>query len=530
MSRSVLFARASRALRVAQLCEQQRIFTQEGLERLGQARARTTRREFLGMVGAAGVALTPLGAKAGKLAGEVRVAIVGGGLAGLTCADVLQRNGVIATVYEAGGRLGGRCFSNRALVPGMACENGGELIDTGHKTMLAYANEFGLARESIAHKVGEERFWFFGQSWTEEQVVEEFRAVVAGMQPDLKAISGSASFYSSNEADRTFDRLDLASYFRSRCAGYPLVEAVLNEAYLAEYGLETSRQSTLNFLGFMRLNKQSKFEPFGVSDERFHLLDGNDGIVQGIAARLAGPVLTGAHLTRLGRNAAGEYLLYFNGGKVPDKADIVVVAIPFSVLRGVQLDAALGLSSDKLRAIGTLGYGTNAKTMVAFNGRPWSTAYGASGTSCSDLLNHQTTWETNRGNATEFGIITDYASGDRGAALRTTRLQAQVADFLGDFDRVFPGVGSAAVRRSNAYVAHLEHWPTNPLSLGSYTCYLPGQFTGIEGLNGEAAGLLKFAGEHSDSFYSWQGYMEGACLSGVRAANEALADIKAGRV
>jgi monoamine oxidase len=350
------------------------------------------------------------------------------------------------------------------------------------------------------------------------------------MQPDLKAISGAASFYSSNEADRYFDGLDLASYFASRCSGYPLVEAVLNEAYLAEYGLETSRQSTLNFLGFMRLNKQSKFEPFGVSDERFHLLDGNDGIAQGIASRLTGPVLTGARLTRLGRTAGGEFLLYFNGGKVPERADIVVLTIPFSVLRGVQLDATLGLSADKRRAIDTLGYGTNAKTMIAFDGRPWSSLYAASGTSYSDLLNHQNTWESNRGNATQFGIVTDYASGDRGAALRTTRLQTQVDDFLKDFEHVFPGIRAAALRRNGGYVAHLEHWPTNPLALGSYTCYLPGQFTGIEGLNGEPAGLLKFAGEHADSFYSWQGYMEGACLAGLRAANEALADIKAGRV
>lgn len=527
MSRSPLFARVSRALRMAQYCEQQSISTQQGFELAAQAQH--SRRQFIGMA-AATVALTPLSVRAAAGGSGTRVAIVGGGLAGLTCADVLQRNGVIATLYDAGTRLGGRCFSNRTLVPGMACENGGELIDTGHKTMLAYANEFGLAREAIAHKVGEERFWFFGQSWSEQQVVDEFRAVVAAMQPDLKAISGAASFQSANDADRYFDGIDLATYLASRCSGYPLVEAVLNEAYAAEYGLETWQQSTLNFLGFMRLNKQSKFEPFGVSDERFHLVNGNDGIVRGIESRLQGTVAKGARLTRLGRNASGEFLMYFDGGSVPERSDVLVIAIPFSVLRGVQLDASLGLSADKRRAISTLGYGTNAKTMVAFNGRPWSTQYAASGGTYSDLANHQNTWESNRTNATSKGIITDYASGDRGAALRTGRLQPQVDAFLTDFNKLFPGIKSSAARQGNAYVAHLEHWPTNPLSLGSYTCYLPGQFTTVEGLTGEAAGLLKFAGEHADSFYSWQGYMEGGCLSGARAASEVLADIKAGRV
>jgi len=36
-------------------------------------------------------------------------------------------------------------------------------------------------------------------------------------------------------------------------------------------------------------------------------------------------------------------------------------------------------------------------------------------------------------------------------------------------------------------------------------------------------GNLLFAGEHTSSFYEWQGLMEGAALSGVRAAQEAFA-------
>jgi monoamine oxidase len=353
---------------------------------------------------------------------------------------------------------------------------------------------------------------------------------VPNMQGDLHAITGSATFDRHNDADVALDRTDLATYLATRTTGHPLVEAVLNEAFLAEYGLETWQQSTLNFLGFMRLNRQSKFEPFGVSDERFHLIDGNDGIVRGLAAKLRGPVVTGAALTRLGRTAAGAYQLYFNGSSRPETADAVVLAIPFTVLRQVVLDAALALSPAKLNAIATLGYGANAKTMMAFEGRPWEELYGSGGGTYSDLTNVQATWESNRGRATRFGIITDYASGDRGAALTTGQLQTQVASFLTDFDTLLPGVKARAATSGGHYVAHLEHWPTNPWSLGSYTCYTTGQFTSVAGLEGQAAGPLKFAGEHADSFYSFQGFMEGACLSGIRAANEILADVKAGAI
>lgn len=528
MGRTTLFRQVARLLRAAQFCEARRLSTRDGLECLSASSG--SRRRFLLTAGAAGLMASPLSALARPVPRQPRIAIVGGGLSGLVCADRLQRAGYVATIYEAGDRLGGRCYSNRTLVPGMACENGGEFIDTGHKAMLAYANEFGLARESVIKQAGEERFHFFGQTWDEADVVDQFRLAVAGMQADLHRISGAATFYEKNGADIELDDTDLATYFASRTAGLPLVEAVLNEAYLAEYGLETYAQSTLNFLGFMRLNKRSKFEPFGVSDERFHLVNGNDGIVQGLMARLHGPILRGARLTRLGKNASGEFLLYCSGSRVPEKADVVVLTIPFTVLRNVQLDASLGLSADKRRAIRTLGYGTNAKTMIAFGERVWATRYASSGTAYSDLANHQTSWESNRANASNRAILTDYASGVRGAGLRASQVQPQVDAFLSDLDAIYPGIKATAVTSAGGYVAHLEHWPSNSLSLGSYTCYTVGQFTTVAGLEGEPAGLLKFAGEHTDSFYSWQGYMEGACLAGLRAAAEVLADIKSGLV
>jgi monoamine oxidase len=530
VTRSPQLDRLLHVWRLARQCEREGERARVVVARHQDTQARAvSRREFLGTAGAAALAVAaPFGAPAPALAAAPRVAIVGGGLAGLACADRLQSKGVSAVVYEAASRLGGRCFSNRTLVSGMACENGGELIDTAHKTMLGYANEFGLALESYVKKRGAERFWFFGRSWSDEEVVDEFRDVVSRMQRDLRAISGKATYATHTTADVVFDSTDLATYFASRTAGHPLMEAVLNEAYLAEYGLETSEQSALNFLGFMRLNRQSKFEPFGVSDERYHLLDGNDGIVRGLEHKLRGPIVKGARLTRLGRDASGRYRLYFNGSAAAETADAVVLTMPFTVLRQIVLEPSLALVPAKRHAIDALGYGTNAKTMVAFQGRPWEALHGSGGGLYADLPHVQATWESNRGRATRFGIITDYASGERGVALEASTLQAQVGSFLDGFDLVLPGVKARAATSGGQYVAHREHWPSNPLSLGSYTCYTTGQFTSIAGIEGEPAGPLKFAGEHADSFYSYQGFMEGACLSGVRAANEILADIKSG--
>ncbi len=174
----------------------------------------------------------------------------------------------------------------------------------------------------------------------------------------------------------------------------------------------------------------------------------------------------------------------------------------------------------KRLAINELGYGTNAKMMVGFTSRPWK-AIGSNGSSYSDLLNHQTTWETNpeRANANR-AILTDYSGGVRGAGLLPGQVQQEATRFLMDLDLVYPGAQAAAsITSAGNYLVHLEHWPSNPLTLGSYTCYKPGQFTTIAGNEGKPVGNLFFAGEHANSFYEWQGFMEGAALSGIDAAN-----------
>lgn len=160
--------------------------------------------------------------------------------------------------------------------------------------------------------------------------------------------------------------------------------------------------------------------------------------------------------------------------------------------------------------------------MVGFSRRTWRDT-GSNGSSYSDLVHHQTTWETNPSQATPTrAVLTDYSGGDRGAGLNPANAQQEVERFLGDLSAVFLGAFADATRTDGKVLAHLEHWPSNPRTLGSYTCYLPGQFTTIAGNEGEPVGNVFFGGEHANSFYEWQGFMEGALLSGLAAAGAIL--------
>jgi monoamine oxidase len=161
--------------------------------------------------------------------------------------------------------------------------------------------------------------------------------------------------------------------------------------------------------------------------------------------------------------------------------------------------------------------------MLGFNGPFWL-GLGSNGQSFSDLANHQNTWETNPIRATSsHAVLTDYSGGARGARLDPRRVQSEASRFLVDLDKVYTGALAAATRDARGdFLAHLEHWPSNPLTKGSYTCNQPGYFTTIADNEQKPVGNLFFAGEHTSSFYEFQGFMEGGAASGLRAAAEVL--------
>ncbi|MEO8181028.1 MAG: FAD-dependent oxidoreductase [Deltaproteobacteria bacterium] len=186
-------------------------------------RRRVSRRRFLelgGALGAAGVLGPRAAAAHGRPSpGGARIAIVGAGIAGLTCAYRLEQAGLRAQLFDSWNRVGGRMFTTRGrFAGGQHAELGGEFIDTGHDALRALVEELGLRLDPILEEPGNDitqDTWFFGgRAVSDGEVVEAFRAVAPRLAADA----------ASEEDEAEFTRLD-------------------------ELGLEGERAGNLHFCG-----------------------------------------------------------------------------------------------------------------------------------------------------------------------------------------------------------------------------------------------------------------------------------------
>ena len=526
-------------------------------DRLGigveELRERTYSRRELLKRGAAGAAIASMGsaalARPARGAGTTRIAIVGGGIAGLTAALTLQDKGLASTVYESHPtRVGGRMHSDFTEFPGywangQGAELCGELIDSGHKTILSLAQRFGLSTVNLTGaepKGSEDTYYFFDTYYPKSQADKDFQPVHQALQADVHAASYPTTYWIHTAGGATLDQMSVYDWIESRVPGghrSPLGQ-VLDVAYNIEYGAETTDQSALNLvylLGYKSV--PGNYMIFGASNERYHIVGGNAQLPMAVrdavvSAQGASAVRMGWRMTSIQRNADGTSTIVFStpSGAQSVTADHVVLALPFAVLRNLDYS---GANFDPLKetAITQLGAGRNSKLQLQFGSRLWNTngAWGLSNGSTYADTGYQNTWDVTRAQAGAAGILVDYTGGNVAGALSagvpyasaaaTPKVTTLARSFLKQLEPVFPGITRQWNGRATLSTPMLD-----PNLNCSYSYWKVGQYVGFSGWEGLRQGNVHFAGEHCSQ--DFQGYMEGGASTGVAAANEILADLK----
>ncbi|NRD79817.1 FAD-dependent oxidoreductase [Bacillus sp. BRMEA1] len=455
-----------------------------------------------------------------------RVAIIGAGLAGLTCAYRLKQGGIIATIYEASERVGGRCWTRRDYFnEGQIVERGGELMDTCHIEIQELAKELGLELDHVtaAEPPGTKPCYFFdGAGYSIKEVTNDFLKIYPKLQKDLKEVGETTLYYSFTKRGYELDHMSIVDYINEIVPGgiQSRFGKLLELAYTIEYGADASKQSALNLLYLLGFAQREHFQIYGDSDECFHIKGGNDLLPNRLAKKLNGQIRFNSQLKKIAFDDQKEIRLVFQNDEQEWEviADKVILALPISILRTIDYKDASFRPLKKI-AIEELGMGVNTKLHVQFVSRFWN-ELGNNGETFSDT-GYQQTFESSRAQPGRSGILVNYTGGDTAAkqvAQTNDSLAETVKIFLDKLNPVLPGCKS----KWNG-LATLNHWLSNQWSKGAYSYWKVGQHTKFAGILGEREGNIFFAGEHTSIKYP--GYLNGAVETGERAAQEILNDI-----
>ncbi len=545
MERSRLLGSIRRLLQATRAAQRSGSTLHDVVHRAAESQAASGlgRRELVKRLGAAAgvAALARSGIARASSRRSPRIAIVGGGIAGLNAALTLQDAGYASTIYEASSIVGGRIHSNAtSWSDNQTSEWCGEFIDSDHTTMLGLADRFGLTviDEVAAQPTGSaDTLYFFEKYYGVNQAYTDFQAVATQLENDANNLYPT-TYDPSTQSPRAryLDHLSAYDWIEQYVPGghrSPL-GVYIDSAYTNEFGLDTDQQSSLNIVYEMGFQPDpTVFSIYGQSDQRYHVLGGNDLIPKAIAAALpSGSIETGWWMESIRLNPDGTYRLTFStpDGVQSITADEVILTLPFSVLRGLDFSKA-GFDRLKQIAINQLGYGTNSKLIIQCSKRLWD-HHGPWGIGDGNIytdLYFQNTWDSSRGIPGEAGVLVAFMGGSSGLSLgdaatpfasaaSSPQVVAYAEQLLQQLRKPWPGIETLWNGRATLSAP----WRA-PNLLGSYSCWLPGQYTLFSGYEGVRQGNCHFAGEHCSE--GFQGFMEGGAEEGARAAQEVISDL-----
>jgi monoamine oxidase len=498
-----------------------------------------TRRELLGagamLAGGVIAATTPARALARAISPRSRTAprivVVGAGLAGLRCAHELwtgsPRGPLAATVYEANvDRAGGRCWTLRDyFAAGLITEHGGSFINSNQLSVRALAARLGLEEEVVDGgdlPTGSEVFWIGGAYYTEDEANRDWSEL------GYPAFRAARHMLRTSAGEEALDSMSVPEWLDSTEIGsHSRFGKLMMANTVTENGGDPSDQSALDLIELTTGKPRAALVPLPGDDERHHIVGGNDRLVSGMISQLPEEAVVHGHeLVALRANADRTSTLTFAVGASSAEvtADLVVLALPFSKLRDVDLSKS-GLSATKRKVIRTLGMGSNAKLHLELSRKTWP-SHGFSGATYGEWDRFCCAWDDSVPLGPDAGpaLFLGFPGGRVGrsvlsGAAHAAAPAADVAWLLDQIEHVFPGTAAAYTGR-----AYEDHWAIDPWVQGAYSFYRVGQASAYGALAAATEERIHFAGEHTS--IANQGFLEGAVESGERAARQILSRLR----
>ncbi|MCW3846878.1 FAD-dependent oxidoreductase [Sphingomonas sp. LB-2] len=475
-----------------------------------------SRRAMLQALAAAGVvAALPRPARAAR---PGKVAIIGGGIAGLTALHYLTEAGIDAHLYEGRERTGGRMYTH-VPATGPAFEVGGQLVNTDHLDMHALISRFGIKLIDRKAEPHDTLILADGRLVEDAELANALRGIAGQIGKDADRLDKDYAGVS-----RELDRISFKDYLDKHAAliSEPWVRRLLEMSCRTEFGVEPEESSGIQLIFNLPTVHGQRAEVLGGSDEKFVMEGGSGALAQAMTANYASRISTGKRLLGI---RPGLRLAFLDGTTA--HADTVIVAVPAPIMR--QIDFRVPLPRVWRAFIDEITMGRNEKVQALAAEAVWREPMGRGGELWqTDEKGYALGWDGSvhlPGQAVD-PVWTWYLGGKQTDDIATSP-EAQAHGFALATDPAIPGL-SGATRQGPC---RRTGWHRDPFTMGAYSCWAPGQLTRFGHLLSvesedpaehrvARADNVIFAGEHvSDAF---PGFMNGGAQTGRMAAEAIL--------
>jgi protoporphyrinogen oxidase len=258
---------------------------------------------------------------------DSHIAVIGGGITGLTAALRLAQQGFRVTLWERGAQLGGQ--ANAFPVAGSALERFYHHLFQSDREIVALAEEIGIGDRLLwlPSNVG---YYADGRIWPLNGALDLLRLGFLSLPDRLRV--GLVTAYLQRVRDwRRFERVTAAAWLR-RALGRRAYERTFGAQLRAKFGRYHDQVAMVWFWGKIWLRTTSRRSP--LEGERLGYFQGSFNVLIDAlanAARKAGAELvTGDGPSQIHRRGDGQWVLTFSDRDV--LANAVVVTTPSPIL------------------------------------------------------------------------------------------------------------------------------------------------------------------------------------------------------
>ncbi len=506
------------------------------LGRVGGYGAVFTAMQALGLLAASPAYAGPPDLPAGSGRG-IKVAVLGGGVAGLVSALELRKAGYEVTVLEALDRPGGRSWTIRggdtvrqigrpdqvvdwAREPNHYFNAGPGRIPQSHHAVLAYCRDLGVPLEVMVNANRAAKLDFNGQVVTNGRATNDTRGAFAELLAkaidrraldreltgvDRERLMAYLSAYGALDRNRTYAGSDRAQF-----ATHP---GAYLQAPVSAPPLRLSDMAQARFWGVSLL-----FEEFAdMQTTMLQPVGGMDRIVTALYERVRPSVRLGCRIQAIRRAGPDARIIFAEGGAERVlEADHVICTLPLPVLAKIPSDFSPPVKAAVADGARTYFSGTK----VAFETRRFweQDDFQFGGLGWTDEIN-ETVWYPSGGLSEKTGILVGaysigFSSPDAPGKFAALPFEQRFEICRRVIEKFHPGRGGELARPVTVC------WGQTEFAEAAAVAWEQPQRTGTYALLCKPDGPFVFAGEHMSYLNAWQ---EGAVLS----AHEAIKLIRA---